>query len=308
MGGPVARRAVGPSLQHLCRREARLRAVLARKASRERQEPASGRAHSCVDAHLDGARMTDREVARALGVRNAIRYAATTGRSPSAGKARVRGPFGRSSPRRSTCNACRELAGRYIHIFVRRRLTDSPAGQGSPAGRQETHSRPSRHRCCRFDRHLATNGCSQKTSRRFSPVRRPPRPRACCRAAIPTFCSTERSGSFWSRAKISSNVSGRHACGQARSSSKARSAEPGDGRTTAYGSTPGHVSRVERATRSRPRRTPCRFQASTDRSRWFGARKQQKPTLGYIPARGLHLYEIIWWRDARARPRALRGT
>ena len=42
---PVARPALGPSLQHLCRREARLRAVLAREASRQRQEPASGRAH-----------------------------------------------------------------------------------------------------------------------------------------------------------------------------------------------------------------------------------------------------------------------
>ena len=32
-----------------------------------------------VHAHLDGARMTDREVAGALGIGNGIRYAATTG-------------------------------------------------------------------------------------------------------------------------------------------------------------------------------------------------------------------------------------
>jgi len=35
----------GPSLQHLRRPKARLRAVLAREASRRRQEPASGREH-----------------------------------------------------------------------------------------------------------------------------------------------------------------------------------------------------------------------------------------------------------------------
>src|SRR6266566_5421282 len=42
VGGSVARPALGPSLPHLCRREARLRAVFAGEASRQRQEPASG--------------------------------------------------------------------------------------------------------------------------------------------------------------------------------------------------------------------------------------------------------------------------
>jgi hypothetical protein len=160
---------------------------------------------------------------------------------------------------------------------VPRQLKGSRAGLGSHGDRQLTHSPPSRDRCCRFDRHLATSGCSQKTSRRFAPARRSPRPRACCRAAMPTSCSTEQGGSFSFRARISDSFYGRHACGQARSSSKARSAEPGDGRTTPYGSMPGHVPRGERATRSRPRPTPCRFQASTGRSTWSGTPKARLP-------------------------------
>src|SRR5438477_3480 len=41
------------------------------------------------------------------------------------------------------------------------------------------------------------------------------------------------------------------------------------------GSPPGHVSRAERATRSRSRPTPCRSQALNERSRWFGTLKQR---------------------------------
>src|SRR5919201_5021035 len=94
---------------------------------------------------------------------------------------------------------------------------------------------------------------------------------------MPTSCSTVQSGSFSFRARISGSVYGRPACGQARSSPTARSAEPGDGRITQCGSTRGHLSRVERATRSTPRPTPCGFQASTGRSRWSGTHKQRLP-------------------------------
>jgi hypothetical protein len=82
--------------------------------SRLRAERMAERLH----AHLDRARMTDREAARALGVGNAIRYAATTGtvairwdgaRAPTVwtvGAAEV-----------DPADARRELARRYIHIF-----------------------------------------------------------------------------------------------------------------------------------------------------------------------------------------------
>ena len=235
--------------------------------------------------------MTDREVSRGLGIGNSLRYAATTGTVAIRWEgARAPTVWTVVAADVDPADARRELARRYIHIFDPRRLTGSPAGQGSPGGRRVTDSRPSRHRCCRFDRHLATNGCSQKTSRRFAPARRSPRPRACFPAATPTFCSMEQSGSFSFRARISDSVFGRPACGQARSSSKARSAEPGDGRTTPYGSMPGHVFRAKRATRSRPRPTPCRFQASSDRSRWFGTHKASPgPAEETIGLRGLGL-------------------
>ena len=118
-------------------------------------------------AHLDGRQMTDREVGRALGVGNGLRYAATTGTVASAGRARVRRRFGRSSLRSSTrptpvassLDATSASSGP-------RRLGGSPAGRESPGGRPLTHSRRSRDCCCRFERHVATSGCSRRTSRR----------------------------------------------------------------------------------------------------------------------------------------------
>jgi hypothetical protein len=71
-----------------------------------------------LHAHLDGRRMTDREAARALGVHNALRYAATTGtvairwdgaRAPTVWSVVV--------AEIEPVEACRELARRYIHVF-----------------------------------------------------------------------------------------------------------------------------------------------------------------------------------------------
>ena len=71
-----------------------------------------------VHSHLGGARMTDRELGRAIGVGNSLRYATTTGtiairwdgaRAPivwAVAKAEV-----------DPADACRELARRYIRIF-----------------------------------------------------------------------------------------------------------------------------------------------------------------------------------------------
>ena len=82
--------------------------------SRLRAERMAERLH----AHLDGRTMTDREAAGALGVRNAVRYAATTGtvairwegaRAPTIWTV----PAAEIDP----ADARRELARRYLHIF-----------------------------------------------------------------------------------------------------------------------------------------------------------------------------------------------
>jgi hypothetical protein len=81
---------------------------------RERAERMAERLH----AHLDGRRMTDREAAGALGVGNAIRYAATTGtvairwegaRAPTIWTVAAAGI--------APADACRELARHHLHIF-----------------------------------------------------------------------------------------------------------------------------------------------------------------------------------------------
>jgi Winged helix DNA-binding domain len=81
---------------------------------RERAERLAERMH----AHLDGGRMTDRELGRGIGVGNAMRYAATTG------TVAIRWDGARApivwtvpAPKISPADACRELARRYLHIF-----------------------------------------------------------------------------------------------------------------------------------------------------------------------------------------------
>jgi Winged helix DNA-binding domain len=82
--------------------------------SRLRAERMAERLH----AELDGRRMTDREVGRALGAGNELRYAATTGTIA------IRWD-GARAPTISTVDAaeidpaaaCRELARRYLHIY-----------------------------------------------------------------------------------------------------------------------------------------------------------------------------------------------
>jgi DNA glycosylase AlkZ-like len=82
--------------------------------SRERAEGMAAR----VRAHLDGARMTDREIARALGVGNAIRYAATTGTIAIRWDgARAPLVWAVPTPEIDAADACRELALRYLHVF-----------------------------------------------------------------------------------------------------------------------------------------------------------------------------------------------
>ena len=82
--------------------------------SRRRAERMAERLH----AHLDGTRTTDREAAGALGVGNALRYAAPTG------TVAIRWDGARAptiwtvvAPDLDAADARRELARRYLHIF-----------------------------------------------------------------------------------------------------------------------------------------------------------------------------------------------
>jgi hypothetical protein len=71
-----------------------------------------------LHAHLDGARATDREIGRALGLGNEIRYAATTGTVAIRWEgARAPTVWTVAAPKISPADACRELARRYLHIF-----------------------------------------------------------------------------------------------------------------------------------------------------------------------------------------------
>ena len=82
--------------------------------SRLRAERMAERLH----AHLDGRRMTDREVGRALGTGPALRYAATTGTVAIRWEG-ARAPIVWTvvAAEVDPADACRELARRYLHIF-----------------------------------------------------------------------------------------------------------------------------------------------------------------------------------------------
>ena len=81
---------------------------------RLRAEGMAERVRGC----LDGRRMTDREVAGALGVGNAIRYAATTGTVAIRWEG-ARAPIVWTvvAADIDPADACRELARRYLHVF-----------------------------------------------------------------------------------------------------------------------------------------------------------------------------------------------
>jgi hypothetical protein len=81
---------------------------------RQRAERIAERMH----AHLDGRRMTDRELGRGIGIGNSMRYAATTGTIAIRWEgARAPTVWTVAAPEISPADACRELARRYLHIF-----------------------------------------------------------------------------------------------------------------------------------------------------------------------------------------------
>jgi DNA glycosylase AlkZ-like len=81
---------------------------------RDRAERMAARMH----AHLGDARMTDRELGRAIGVGYAQRYAATTGTIAIRWEgARAPLVWAVPAPKVDPADACRELARRYLYIF-----------------------------------------------------------------------------------------------------------------------------------------------------------------------------------------------
>ncbi len=81
---------------------------------RDRAERMAARMH----AHLGDARMTDRELGRAIGVGYSQRYAATTGTIAIRWEgARAPLVWAVPAPKVDPADACRELARRYLHIF-----------------------------------------------------------------------------------------------------------------------------------------------------------------------------------------------
>jgi hypothetical protein len=81
---------------------------------RRRAEQMAERMH----AHLGGRRMTDRELGRAIGVGNALRYAATTGTVAIRWEgSRAPVVWTVAAPEIEPAEATRQLARRYLHVF-----------------------------------------------------------------------------------------------------------------------------------------------------------------------------------------------
>jgi winged helix DNA-binding protein len=81
---------------------------------RQRAEQTAERMH----AHLDGRRMTDRELGRAIGIGNSMRYAAPTGTIAIRWEgARAPVVWSVEAPEISPADARRDLARRYLHVF-----------------------------------------------------------------------------------------------------------------------------------------------------------------------------------------------
>jgi hypothetical protein len=71
-----------------------------------------------MHAHLDGARMTDRELGRAIAIGNAMRYAAPTGTVAIRWDgARAPVVWTVAAADVDPADACRELGRRYLHVF-----------------------------------------------------------------------------------------------------------------------------------------------------------------------------------------------
>ncbi|HEY6834847.1 MAG TPA: crosslink repair DNA glycosylase YcaQ family protein [Gaiellaceae bacterium] len=91
---------------------------LGRHAEGGRSAERAERMAELLHAELNGRRMTDRQAAGALGVGNAIRYAATTGTVAIRWEgARAPTVWSVPAPKIRPADARRELARRYLHVF-----------------------------------------------------------------------------------------------------------------------------------------------------------------------------------------------
>ena len=93
---------------------------LGRLPDSEKGRLRANRIATAVHAHLDGRRMTDREVGSALHLGASIRYAATTGTVEIRwGGARAPAVWSVPPPDIEPADGCRELARRHLHVFGR---------------------------------------------------------------------------------------------------------------------------------------------------------------------------------------------
>ena len=92
--------------------------TLARLPDNEKGRLRAGQMAERLHAHLRGRRLTDREIGRALGIGNALRYAATTGTIAIRwGGARAPEVWTVAAAEIDPADARRELARRYLHVF-----------------------------------------------------------------------------------------------------------------------------------------------------------------------------------------------
>ena len=249
--------------------EARLRAVLAGKASRQRQEPASGRAawlRGCtpiLTATRDNLTVMP---GSALGVgSNAIRYAATTGAIairwdgaraatistvPARGDRPCRRASGAGSPlhphfRTGDGSRIRALGRVLAEVSECTHFTSlegsAPSGSSAARRRVVTCRRRARDSLARVDGRRA---------------RAPAAERRCLLSARRSRAGASRSAETISEQRLWTPRVWPGALlveGEIRGTWRRA-------QHTRTRSTPGHVSHVGRATRSRPRRTPCPFQ------------------------------------------------
>ena len=273
VGGPLARPALGPSVQHLCRPEAGLRAVLAREASRQRQGPPSGRAHGRAVARPSRRQADDRSGGRECTRRrqlDQVRRDDGYGRDPLGGRACADDLDGRRCQGRTGRRLSRARSTLPPRLRPRDRRRVRPLGRNLPrvGGRGIRIARgiaaagPIAAR-----RRVAARGGRARDARRRD-GRRARTPAAERRRLLPARRS--RAGASRSaRGPAAASLDAPRVAGRApRRRRDPRNLETG----AAHGSDRCLGTSLARgARRGRGRGHPrCRFQPSTGVSRWSG--------------------------------------
>ena len=241
------------------------------------RERAVGMAERMRD-HLGDRRLTDREVARALGVGNSIRYAATTGTIAIRWEgARAPVIWVVEPDAIDPADARRELARRYLHLFGPTTATSfarwagvSRRAAGDTFASLEASLLPVRSPI--GDEWLLAD--DEQAMRSVDPaastsVRLLPSgdvyfllDRAEREILLPL---AEQRAQLWTPG-----------CGRGRSWSRARSAAPGGAPTRSCASVRGQRSHAAQTTQSRPRRAACHSPPSSVRSKLSGKRDRHE--------------------------------